>query len=102
MFEIGFGEQGVVVVAGRLDAAQADYQALLAEAEDVHSTPALIGLAKLLEHGRKDIERAHDACLDAARILELQHTGASYARLRKDLVRRTERLAGKLESRGVE
>lgn len=84
---------------GRLDAAQADYDELLGEPEDVHSTPALIGLAKLLEHGRKDLERAHEACLSAASILERQHTGASYARLRKDLARRTQRLCAKLEPR---
>jgi len=74
------------------EAALAAYRELADGPEDACSAPALLELAKLLEHHARD-PRAALACCEAARaLLDRQHSGSDRARLARDLERRDARL----------
>lgn len=82
-------------LTGESAAARADFEALAAGPEDRHTTPALIELAKLLEHDAKDFAAAHATSLRARDIAPRRHTGRELTAFQADLDRRTPRLAAK-------
>lgn len=69
-----------------------ELEVFLAEPSDPFSVPAAIEAAKLLEHSLKDKPRALELCEAAFDLCEALHTGAEYARLRRDLEHRIRRL----------
>lgn len=82
-------------LTGESMAARADLEALAAGPEDRHTTPALIELAKLLEHDAKDFAAAYAACLRARDTAPRRHTSRELAAFQADLDRRAARLAEK-------
>lgn len=83
-------------LTGREDEAQVAYRELVLGPEDRCSAPALVELAKLLEHRTRDAAGALECCRSARRLLERNHTGSEYGRLLRDLERRAARLEQKL------
>jgi uncharacterized protein YprB with RNaseH-like and TPR domain len=80
---------------GRHSAAIHAYRELVSGDEDHCSAPALLELAKLLEHRTKDFAGALECCRAARTLLDRNHTGAEYGRLLRDLEHRAGRLAQK-------
>ncbi len=79
-------------LGGRSEDAILAYRALVGGGEDVCSVPALLELAKLLEHHSKRPADALECCLAAAALIDRNHTGAEYRRLKQDLDKRSARL----------
>ena len=69
------------------------YKSLASAPEDRHSVAALLGLAKLLEHHTRDRAGALELCHTAEAILERQLLGGAYARTKRELAQRVERLS---------
>lgn len=74
------------------------YRAVTAGPEDAHTVPALLQVAKILEHDARDFAGALECCRAARAVLDRRHVGAERARLAADLDGRARRLAGKVES----
>jgi len=84
-------------LGGRRDEALKALAELVGGPEDHCSVPALIELAKLLEHHTKDSAGALECCRSARVLLDRHHVGGDYARLLRDLEKRTARLAARAE-----
>ena len=80
---------------GRAVAALEAYRAIVGGPEDACSVPALLELAKLLEHHARKPAEALECCRLAATVIDRQHTGSDRRRLARDLERRTRRLESK-------
>jgi uncharacterized protein YprB with RNaseH-like and TPR domain len=80
-------------LSGRANDALEAYRNLVRGPEDSCSAPALLELAKFLEHRAKDFTAALDCCRTARVLLDRNHTGAEHARLARDLEKRLSRLA---------
>ena len=85
----------VLRLAGEQERARDEYTAL-AKLEDEHAVHALLELAKDAEHRGRDPAAAAERCARARHILERACTGPVYARLKRELDRREERLRAKL------
>ncbi|MEM7308154.1 MAG: ribonuclease H-like domain-containing protein [Planctomycetota bacterium] len=84
-------------LTGDHERARGDYEALAEEAVDEHAVHALLQLAKDAEHRRRDLPAAAALCARARVLLEEGCTGRGYARHRRDLEKRAERLRTKLD-----
>lgn len=71
----------------------AAYRTLAAAPEDRHSVIILLGLAKLVEHHGRDRAGSLELCRTALQVLDRQLVGGSYARMKRELVARIERLS---------
>lgn len=69
------------------------HRTLAAAPEDRHSVTVLLGLAKLVEHHSKDRAGALELCKTALQVLDRQLVGGSYARMKRELASRIERLS---------
>lgn len=78
---------------GRHADARLAYEGLAAAPEDRYTLPALVGLAKLCEHGERELAAALEACRRAEACAA---RGGSDARTVADLARRRERIERKL------
>jgi uncharacterized protein YprB with RNaseH-like and TPR domain len=76
----------------RDEEALAAYRELAEGGRDEVLVPALLELAKLLEHRVRDRVAARESCLRALELVDALHVGARHARLRTDLERRLARL----------
>ncbi len=83
-------------LCGARDGAIETYRELIGGAEDRYTTPALLELAKLLEHHRRDFAGAVECCELARTTLDRNHVGPEFARLSRDLGRRLERTRARL------
>ncbi|MFT7670283.1 MAG: hypothetical protein ACI8X5_002991 [Planctomycetota bacterium] len=79
-------------LSGQAPAAILAYRELVCGSEDACSVPALLELAKLLEHHEHQNAAALECCLTAHVLLKRNHTGKEFARLSRDLEKRTARL----------
>lgn len=79
-------------LARRDEEALSAYAALAAGPRDAVLVPALVELAKLLEHRRRDPAAAREACRRGLELVDELHVGARRARLRAELERRLARL----------
>lgn len=86
-------------LAGRHDQALEAYRTVVAGPEDSCSVPALLELAKLLEHQLRRPSDALECCRSAAILIDRNHTGATHRRLSSDLAKRRARLEGKLSAK---
>lgn len=83
-------------LAGERELACSAYAALAAEREDEFAVHALLELAKHAEHRGRDSAAAAEHCARARRVLERACTGPTFARLKRELDRREERVRAKL------
>lgn len=86
-------------LSGETSLAVEAYRSLIGGREDACSVPALLELAKCLEHGEGRFQDALQCCLTAAELLARNHTGVEFRRLNQDLEKRRARLLQKTTSR---
>ena len=82
-------------LSGEPEEARSDYERLAEEAEDENAVAALLELAKDAEHRQRDLVTAADRCARARVVLERACTGRAYARFKRDLDKREERVLRK-------
>jgi uncharacterized protein len=91
--ELGVERAETLRLAKRDAEALDAYRALASAPEDRHSVTILLGLAKLVEHHSKDRAGALEFCRTALQVLDRQLVGGSYARMKRELTSRVDRLS---------
>jgi uncharacterized protein YprB with RNaseH-like and TPR domain len=91
---IAFERAETLRLLHRAAAARSALESFCAAPDDAQTAPALIALAKLLEHQFRDREMAAECCTRALGLLGMHHPGPDGARLERDLNRRLCRCQG--------